>query len=184
MLSILRNIMFFILSIILPILILAGLTYMVFNRGGLESSVDTNNDIMSLHLNYMDKALDINKEIRAYADINKDRINLKNCKGLLQDSDKNGYFDITPLFDLNNQFKSNLDRNEINIVIYYNLCSFNYSDQNKIELIATTDYLLEKGLKHTGGMDYFKGNQLKSIKSRITKIKTVYAPLEIIIDNQ
>jgi len=183
MLSILRNIMFFFTSIVLPILIIGGLIYLVINREPSKKKENIGN-LVKKEMNKVYLTLeDLNPKIRKILDKNKDYINLRNCKGVLKDSENTGFFEKTELF--NNQIKSYLDKNrKSNLVIYYNACSYNFSDKKSFLLIGTTQYMLDNLLKKVDNQDYFKGYELKSNLSQKTPyLKEAYAPLDIIINN-
>jgi len=183
MLSILRNIMVFFGSIVLPILIIGGLIYLVINREPPKKEKNIGN-IVKKEMNKVYLALeDLNPKIRDLLEKNKDYINLRNCKGILKDPENTGFFEKTELF--NTKIESFLDKNrESNLIIYYNACSYNFSDKKSFLLIGTTKYILDNLLRKVNNQDYFKAYELKSNLSQKTPyLKEAYAPLDIIINN-
>lgn len=183
--NVIRNILVFFGSIILPILILAGLSYVVFNRDK-PTKVETPISILSeKSLEYVYDNINISKQIRNIIESDLENLNQRNCKGILEiDQNDKNYFTTTSL--ITKKIKLNKIKKGSSIIIYYNACLYNYSDSKPIELIGTTEYILNNDIKKgERGEKFFKAYSMKSeINKKNPILKKVYAPLEIIITNR
>ena len=184
-----RLILTFIVSIVLPLSIIAALVYLVFTRKPIIEE-KSHEELIKSELSIIYNRLEyLNKYIKVKLKKDSSKINLQNCKGILQDENNDSFFDKTQYFDKEilameiNKYRK--EKENVHLVVYYNLCSVNYSDNKHFELIGTSKYILDNELKKSNGKSFFRAQILKSDINKITPIiKEVYAPLDIIIDNQ
>lgn len=177
----------FFINILLPIFVLGLLFYFVVETRNTNDSSNKQKTTIDNELQHVyDKLSYIDKQLKN--NINEKAINIRNCKGIFEDNDKDNYYDKLSFLNhtISKENRITNSKYKPKYTIYYNFCSYNFSKNNNYTLIGTTDFLL-KNVKKVGDnpaeeQEVFLSYELKGDnKHDIPLIKKVYAPLDIIL---
>lgn len=136
-------------------LVLGILVYLMITTRAEKVPVEklSEEQIIERELEFLYKNTNIVSIIRDVIIRNKDKINADNCIAVLEDLDKDGSLDVEALLTTQVSYK---DVKNHQLIVYYNACNMEFTENKNITFALTTSKLVNI-LYNKDGVDYFRG---------------------------
>jgi len=117
------------------LIIIPTLIYLVFNRAPEKQPKETQEQKLEKEFFYIENNINFISKLRK--GLNKKEISIRNCSGILEDENNDGFYDKSELFP--NDIHT--DR-ENKIKIIYNVCGYETVKGNPIDFVFFTDNMI------------------------------------------